>query len=202
MVISMPSTFCDAKQLLEDNLNTYRRVVVKRFNEICENSCDLIHFHITEVEDEEQYASLDISLNYKERIIIGSVDRFDTVERFRQLRILCNLGDNHWTARTKHKIWNDDYPSTVAVDMETKQVFLVYIRPKALELVEFGIFSASEFEAFLTDANDREPFAIKLDPEAMFRYIDGATGIDDLYKNVYIEFNCTAPINIYCRRDD
>lgn len=198
MAINMPSIFSDAKQMLEDNLSTYRRLVVKKYNDIFANSCDVIHFHITEVEDEEGYSNLDIFLNYNERVIIESngIERFEKVERCKQLRILCNLGDNFWTYRTINKIWNGDYPSTVAVDTDTKEVFFVHVRTSCIELVKFGIFSNSEFEAFLADIIEREPFRIKIDEDAMFRYIDGATGIDDLVNNVYIQFNCGTPIRI------
>lgn len=204
MAVSMPSIFLDAKQLLEDNLSTNRRVVVRRYNDIFANSCNVIHFHIEAVEDEEQYANLDISLNYKERVILSSngIDRFDEVERYRQLKILCNLGDIAWTYRTIEKVWNGDYPSAVAVDTDTKEVFLINIRTSSIELVKFGIFSSNEFEAFITDVQEREPYRIGIADDAMFRYIDGATGINDLVENVYIQFNCGVPIRVMCTKGD
>ena len=199
MAVILPAVFCDTKQLLEENLSTYRRIVVKSYNSKFASSCDLIHFHINEVEDEETYSNIDISLNYKERVLLED-DRFETVERFHQLRLLCNLGDNKWTHRMIQKLWNGDYPSSVAVDTDTKQIFLVNVRSSCIELVSFGIFSESEFDSFLTDISEREPYRIKIDEDAMFDYIDGAEGISHLIENIYIEFNCATKIPVYCRR--
>lgn len=199
MAMRMPAIFCDAKQLLEDNLSTYNRVVIKKYNSVYVTSCELVHFHIEEVEDEEQYSNLDLSLSYKERVLIGE-SRFETIERYHQLRLLCNDGDIAWTYRMINKLWDGDYPSTVAVDTDTKQVFLVYVRTSCIELVEFGIFSEHDYESFHFDASVREPFQIKLDEEAMFKYIDGGVGYDYLCENIYIQFNCLGKINVYHNR--
>lgn len=200
MAIVLPSVFCDTKQLLDENLSTYRRIVVKSYGSLFANSCELIHYHISEVEDEEQYSNIDISLSYKERVLIED-DRFESVERFHQLRVLCNLGDMTWTYRMIKKVWEGDYPSAVAVDTDTKQIFLVNVRTSCIELVEFGIFSESEFESFMTDVSDREPYSIRLDSDAMFKFIDGAEGINYLRDNVFIEFNCATKIPIYHKKE-
>lgn len=197
--VRLPDIFLDAKRMIEDTLKSSEKLSLKKYGSMFSNLADVVHFHIEEIEDEESYANLDLIITYKLRVISPN-NQFKTIEKTRNLKVLNPKGDNRWTFRMINKIWDGDYPSSVAVDMETGEVFLFSIKANRIELTEFGKFNELEFETFLHELNDREPFRIRIDEDAMFDYIDGAEGINHLQKNIYIEFNCGMPIRVYNKR--
>lgn len=200
MAIRLPEIFCDAKQMLEDNLATYRRLIIKRYGSLYASAGDVIHFHIDDVEDDQGYSNMDMSISYKERVLIE--DRFETIERHHQLRLLSPVGDDQWTYTMIGRVWEGDYPSTVAVDTDTRQVFLVSIQMSSVELIEFGMLSEQEFDAFMTDCEDRNAYRIKLDESAMFKVIDGAEGMNHLRETMVIELNCGVVIRVQSGKEN
>lgn len=200
MAIRLPEIFCDAKQMLEDNLATYRRLIIKRYGSLFASAGDVIHFHIDDVEDDQGYSNLDMSISYKERVLIE--DRFETIERHHQLRLLSPVGDDQWTYTMINRVWEGDYPSTVAVDTDTRQVFLVSIQMSSVELIEFGMLTEQEFDAFITDCEDRNAYRIKLDESAMFKVIDGSEGMNHLRQTMVIELNCGVVIRVQSGKEN
>ncbi|MNV96140.1 hypothetical protein D3C71_1911080 [compost metagenome] len=91
-------------------------------------------------------------------------------------------------------IFEGDFPSCVAVDISTGEVFLVSIRGERFTLVEFGCLNVEQLRAFLNDLNDKSPYNLGINPEAMYDYIDGSEGLNYLKKNVFVQFNCLVPI--------
>jgi hypothetical protein len=197
--VQLPNTFIDAKNMIVDALSANNKLSLKNYGGMFANLCEVSHFHIEEVEDEEGYANLDLTVVFK-MPIMGSDSQFTLVEKTKKLKVLNNAGDNSWTFNMVNLFWDGDYPSSVAVDMETGEVFLFNIRLNRLELVEFGVLDESMFESFIHDVNDREPFKIYLDEKAMFEFIDGTEGRKHLQKNIYVEFNCGIPIRVYNKR--
>ena len=200
MAIRLPEIFCDAKQMLEDNLATYRRLIIKRYGSLFASAGDVIHFHIDDVEDDQGYSNLDMSISYKERVLIE--DRFETIERHHQLRLLSPVGDDQWTYTMINRVWEGDCPSTVAVDTDTRQVFLVAIQMSSVELIEFGMLTEQEFDAFITDCEDRNAYRIKLDESAMFKVIDGSEGMNHLRQTMVIELNCGVVIRVQSGKEN
>lgn len=196
--VKLPEIYIDAKNLIEGVLSESSKLSLRSYRgtySMFSNLCDIVHYHIEEVEDEESYANLDMTLTYKVRVMTPE-NKFDVIEKVRNLRVLSTLGDNLWTYRMINKVWEGDYPSTVAVDMETGEVFFFSIKLNRLELIEFGKFTETEFETFRYELNDREPFSIKIDEKAMFDYIDEAEGVKHLQRNIVVEFNCGLPIKV------
>lgn len=120
----------------------------------------------------------------------------NTFEKSRQLNLLCTLGDCEWTHNMIDYVWNGDYPSTVAVDTNTGDVFLVYLRNTCLELRYFSVLDANQLARFEEDINLARPFKIKVHERALFLVLDGAEGYNHLKENVYIEFNSVPPMQV------
>jgi hypothetical protein len=192
--VRVPETFIDAKGMIEDSLNEGMKLSVKSYGSMFSNLADILHFHIEDA-DHEGYANIDLFITYKLRVM-GNNDLFETVEKTRNLRVLNSLGDTKWTYRMINKIWDGDYPSTIAVDMETGEVFFFNVRVNRIVLEKFGKMAELQFETFIQEINDREPFRIRISDDAMFDFIDGSEGINHLQRNIYVEFNCGLPIRV------
>ena len=103
------------------------------------------------------------------------------------------IGDNQWTNNMKMKIFDGNYPSTVAVDKDTGKLYFVFIHKNGVEFKEFSELSEASFEA-LEEVNTKAPYRVRIDPEAMFLYIDGAEGTNHLRQNLIVEFDCGRPV--------
>ena len=195
--VSLPNTYLDAKELLNDVLQQDRKVSIKNQGVLYSQVGNVLHFSFGEVTDVESYANLDLLITYVTRQATFDNNALAPIEKTRNLRVLNNLGDNRWTYNMIVKVWEGEYPSTVAVDMDSGAVYLVGVKANRVELIDFGILEPSAFDAFQNDLNDRTPFRIKLDEEAMFDVLDGSEGTNHLRHNVFIEFDCGMPIRVY-----
>lgn len=152
------------------------------------NQCRIsdIHFE-TEGHENNEYPNIEMRLSYTQRVDNGR--EFEWVPNSRNLFILNNAGDDKWTYLMKQKIWDNDYPYTIAIDEVTGEVFFVHI---ALEGIVLKLFGREEglYDIIKGHIVEREPYRIKIDEDAMFSYIDGAEGYNHLKDNIYIEFNC------------
>lgn len=197
MGVRLPDVHCDAKQMIEEVLDS-KQLTVRLYGSLSANPCDVTHFHIEDVDNPESEANLNLTLTYKERVI-SKTDRFEVVEKTQNLKVLNNHTDDLWSFNMVNKIWDGDYPSSVAINIETGVVYLFNLRVSGLELTEFGKLTEKEFEAFKEDWNERAPFKIKLDEGAMFKFIDGAEGYNHLRRNIFIEFDCIVKLRVYPR---
>lgn len=196
MSIKLSDVYCDARRTIEGALASADRLSLKQYGYMRALVCDVSYYSIVDVGDEEGYANIDMTIGYKERVI-NKEERFETVDKVKNIRVLNNYWDNMWTFNMINKIWAGDYPSSVAVDLDTGEVYLFNVRVSSLELVEFGWLTGTQFEAFMDSWNDREPFRIMLDESAMFSFIDGAEGYNHLRDTLYIEFNCISRLRVY-----
>jgi hypothetical protein len=199
MSVKLPNTFIDAKTLISDALSVDKKLSLKNYGGMFANLCEVTHFHMDEVEDEEGYANVDLTLAYKVPLM-GNDSQFLLVDKTKKLKVLNTAGDIDWTYNMVNLFWEGDYPSSVAVDVESGEVFLFNVKLNRVELVDFGVLTGSAFESFTHDINDREPFKIRLDEKAMFDFIDGSEGRNHLKKSTFIEFNCGMPIRVYNKR--
>lgn len=191
--ISYPDNYVDAVDLIKNCIDEKGKVSLKKYGSLYSSFADITHFTIDEVPDEEGYSNLDLSITYRQQFIHEG-DQFSPVTVQRKLRVLCANGDNQWVYSMKEKVWDGDYPTTVAVDMKTGEVMFFSVKVGRLEFVEFGRFEPSEFNAFLEDLSMREPFSVEIEPQAMFDVISGLEGVSHLKRNVIIKFNSSIPI--------
>lgn len=197
--LRLPNTYIDARDMIKDALESAGKLSIRRYMALFSSLCDVTHFHIEEIHDEEAYANLDLVLTYKQPQLEAK-DNYSFVEKTKNLRVLCNHGDNLWNYQLINKVWDGDYPSTVAVDVETKEVFLFSVKLNRIELIEFGELTNSEFETFCNELHERDPFRVLISPEAMYDYLSESEGINHLKRNIYVEFNCGLPLRVFNSR--
>lgn len=145
-----------------------------------------IHFHKEGREDNE-YPNMEIQLSYTQKIDTGS--GIEWVPNTRTLFMLNNIGDYKWTYNMREKLWDGEYPYTVAIDEVTGEVFFIHIIMGGLVLKLFGR-EEGLYERIKGYIDEREPYKIKIDEDAMFSVIDGAEGYNHLKDNIYIQLNC------------
>lgn len=189
-----PDVFVDAKELIKSCLES-RKLSVKTYGSMFSRQCDVLHYHIGDKDDEESYSNLRMVITYK-MPYMDENERFTFLEKTRNLLVLSSSGDTRWTYRARNKIWDGEYPSTVAIDTETGDVMFFNLKPNRIELVFFGVLEGTAFDTVMSELHDREPFKIALDPDAMFNYIDESEGINHLKSNVLVIFNCGIPITV------
>lgn len=198
-VVSYPEVHQDAQSILEEIFDYERpQLIIRFYNTDASRVAVMSHLNVEQVEDDEGFANLDISIAYK---MLSFNNRTNDTDKILKLRLLSTLGDKVWTYKMKELVWNADYPSTVAFDKETGDVYFVYLKLGAIELERFGKLSETELEAVTEDLNDRDAFEIKLKPHAMFLFIDGEEGVRHLRENLFIEFNCGLPIKVFQEKD-
>jgi hypothetical protein len=201
--IKLPHTYSDTKEIIETVLRK-NRLLIKGFDSVFNTVSDIRIYNVEPVnfgdliadDFEDGYSNCKLNLVYDVKTFIE--DSPAIIEVSKSLMVLNTMNDTIWTYRMIQNIWEGDYPSTVAIDMETREVFLFNLKPNWLELVRFGILDELQFEAITLGLNFRSPFYIGIDTKAMYQYIDGAEGLNYLKKNIIIEFDCGIPITLRC----
>ena len=195
MQLRFPEIFCYAKQAIIDSLST-NSLILSKYNSTMAVLCQVTHFNIEEVENEENVGSVYLLLKYKERIIT-KYDKFETLNKTQRLRLLNVKGDTLWPYLMVTKVWDGVYPSCVAINEETGVVYLVYLNLSTLKLVEFSMLKENQLEAIMESLNDVTPYRIGLDENSMFKVLSEQEGTRYLHDNVFIEFDCGIKFRVY-----
>lgn len=188
----LPETYIDAKQTIEESLEG-NKLIIGKYGSLLANLCDVIHYHVQDVENKEGLGNLTLLLTYKVRII-NKYNKFEEVKKSQTLKVLTTKGDKIWPYSIVIKVWEGNYPSGVAVNEETGQIYLLNLRMSGLELVSFSTFTEEELAAFKEDLNEVAPYRITLNEDAMFDYIAGLEGNRHLKETLSIEFDCGVKI--------
>lgn len=195
MQFRLPAMYCDAKQAIEDSLES-KKLVLSQYNSSLINLCDVTHFHIKEEKDKEHIGSLELLISYKERIIT-KYDKFESLNKTQTLTILSPKGDLVWPFIMVTKVWNGEYPSAVAINEETGVVYLVFLKLGMLGLTEFSILKGNQLECIKESLNETMPYRIRLDEDAMFNVLGELEGNRCLYETLFIEFDCGVKFRVY-----
>lgn len=199
MAKKLPLTNLDACEMLKNVLQDNVAVLEGVYREPAKHICLLKKYSIeANDETENNYADILLHVEYTRNAFKGA--KISEVEIKLDLRLLSNAGDRDWGHRSTINIWDGDYPSTVAVEENTGDVYLVFIREekgRKIEFIKFGNMTESELNAFKDSYNDREPFSIGIDEDALFELLDGTEGYNYLKNNVYIKFNCCNSFKVY-----
>lgn len=193
--LKYPPKFKAAKHLVGEVLQGSKLVEIGNFADTFSILGEVKSSFINPVSAEDEFANLDLHVEYEVKTLKYGQTSSKEIQT-KNLRVLSGMGNIRWTQRMIEKIWDGDYPSTIAIDFESQEVYLVYLRWEKLELRFFGKLTENEVEAVEYDLNNREPFLINIDQEAMFRYIDGGEGVNHLLRNLYIELNGIVPIRV------
>lgn len=199
MALKLTSNYIDAKNRLEEALEHSTIITKKEYGVLFSTVCELVDYSIEPIAGDldDSPANLKLTIAFNENLIVD--DKLKKISRNLVLHVLSNKGDTVWTHAMITKVWDGNYPSAVAVDPDTGEVYLINIMLSGLELVMFGEFDKYGIEAFNADINDTEPYRIGIDEDAMFRVLDGAEGNNYLKYNIYVEFNTIVKIRVYPR---
>lgn len=195
MGVRLPEVHIDSKVLLSGVLNEARTVLLSRFNTNFTELGTIVHFHIEpkNATESDIVGTMDMSITYK--VMVQLMGDFISTEVTRDLALLNTKGDFNWNRSLKYKVWEGNYPSTVAIDKLTGEVYFVHIySDNKVELCYFGVLSECELELFKGDLDDTNPYKIKIDSAAMFDYIAGDEGLNHLKRNIILELNCGIPL--------
>lgn len=159
-------------------------------------NCDCTAYEISNVGkgvDGNNEASFTLTLQYT------AIDVFDgeckCAQKNMVLNVLSTVGDNAWHMNNITKVWQADYPSAVAVEDSTGEVYFLFLRAWGLELRYFATIPAMKLDALETLHFDR-PYRIKLNESVMFDFIEGDIGLIGLRKGVEVEFNTMIPLTV------
>lgn len=194
MAIRLDTTFEEASQILKTALSR-KRIGVSAWGRTVANAGIIKDYNICNVgkgKGADDSANMSLVISYT-MVEIDSTGFCSNCDKTCSIDLYSNIGDTEWTKSMKLKIFEDNYPSTIGVDKDTATLYFVFIQPWGIELKAFATLPDEDFEA-LEDINVRAPYRIKIDPDAMFMYIDGSEGTSHLRQNLMVEFDCGRPI--------
>lgn len=116
-----------------------------------------------------------------------------------RLVVLCSEGDDRWTYNMKNSVWRGYYPSAVAIDEDSCEVYLLFNSNWGVELKHFNSVPENFLKDFMYTRDESKPYYIYIDSRAMFDVLDGAEGYNHLLRNLYIQFQGTAPYRLHLR---
>lgn len=200
--VTLPENFIDARDAVLQAFQSGKRILEGPFdNELVRQISSVHSYHIEDQSEVERYGNLNLVVTYHKPVISGGMS-FVEIPKTRKLYLLSTAGDHMWTVRTKLKIWDNNYPSTVALDLETREVFFFGIKASVIELLHFGTLTEDQMAQIYSELNEREPFSIRIDEGAMFDYIDELQGLAHLRNNLYIEFHCSVSLRLDMQKSD
>lgn len=157
---------------------------------------DIIDFNIEQLvisKNKSEKANVGLSLTYRSMSL--EENNLQEIAKQQYFMLLNSEVDIEWSYGMIQKIWNGNYPSTVAIDGDGKCYF-VYVEQWGIHFSYFALLSEQELDMLSTYLNDDAPFKITISPKAMFKVIDGVEGYNYLRKNIVVEFNCTTKLSV------
>lgn len=180
----------DACEVLEAALSENSFISISSFNSpiVSQVVLEAKTFEHFGSEDSDR-ANMKLYLQYKELRNNPESGKFQYELSAMELLILNSEGDTRWTPRMKANVWANKYPATVAIDINTGEVYLLFLQSWGIELRHFAKMPLGDLTGFMMTLNPVEPFYIYIYADAMFSVLDGAEGYNHLLDNLYIQFN-------------
>jgi hypothetical protein len=190
----LPEMYIDAKELLVTKLKEDRPITKGQYDSMLVVPCELEKFEIEEKED-DSFGTIKLKMVYKESEI-NKYEEFKMTKKEQELHLLSPNNDIIYNHNLIVKLWNGEYPSTVALDFKEEKVYLVYLG-RNFKIIEFANLSKDKVSILEEDLFEAKPYKIKLDEKSMFDFISEEEGFNNLRKNIYIQFDCGMKIKIY-----
>jgi hypothetical protein len=190
----LPEMYIDAKELLVTKLKEDRPIIKGQYDLMLVVPCELEKFEIEEKED-DSFGTIKLKMVYKESGI-NKYEEFKMTKKEQELHLLSPNNDIIYNHNLIVKLWNGEYPSTVALDFKEEKVYLVYLG-RNFKIIEFANLSKDKVSILEEDLFEAKPYKIKLDEKSMFDFISEEEGFNNLRKNIYIQFDCGMKIKIY-----
>lgn len=146
-----------------------------------------------EGKDLDSYDLVEFSLLYSVKKYKENVGFYDEECSGNFIYLHAN-GDNKWTTRLVYKLWENNFPSGLLLEKDSKKLYIVRFDLDKLKLEYFCTLNDEELELVLSEINNVTPYEISIDNDVLLRYVDGGVGLDYLYSNIYIQLNCSVPL--------
>lgn len=192
--IRMPATFTAAKTEIETRLSKKRLWLSNYKYRQSQLSCTCNSYAISDVgkgADADDEASFTITINYTAVDVFDG--KFQSANKCMVLNVLSSLGDGAWGVNNIQRVWRNDYPSAVAIEDTSGEVYFVYLRQTGLELMYFATIPQEQMQT-LDMLHLNNPYKIRLNSDVMFDFIEGDIGLVALRDSVEVVFNTPIPI--------
>lgn len=194
--------FEDAKASLETAFGVNQSIAFSSFNSPFLSNCVINGVTVEHFGSEDSdRANMRVFLQFQEYDFESDGTPKQLV-KIMNLLVLNSEADIKWTKRMRTNVWNDRYPTTVAIDMDTAEVYLLFIESYGVELRHFAKLKPDDLEALLLTLDENAPFYIFIDSGAMFDVLDGAEGYSHLLNNLFIVFKGARKVRLNIRSRD
>lgn len=203
MAIRLDTNYNVAAEQLQMALDNSATVIVGTMVSPIKHMGNLQHIDMEAVEFEEvetdakdaAYSNICLNIAYT-TVLPNCVGRAKatTVENTLTLILLTTAGDIEWHTVLKNKVWNGNYPSTVGVNVNTGEVYCVFVQSGLLELRLFGTLTELDKEGLLDHLNYKKPYKITISYDALWDYAAELEGSRYLRDNLQMEFDCGRPV--------
>ena len=186
MALTLSTYFDDVQETLSDALEARRNVGFSSFSNDIVSQGTVITYGITPASDgDNDRANLLLDMEY-EAYYLKSSEEAGTSKIAMQLLVLNPEGDTEWTLNMRNRVWNGRYPSTIAINIASGEAYLLFVEASYIELKFFVVISLTDLELFKASMDARKPFSIHVEPEALFKVLDGREGTHHLLDNLFI----------------
>lgn len=164
-------------------------------------NCKINSYKIAPAETDTSYevcwANLKVSINYTAPSL-DIVGKAIAITKDIELYFLCPRGDINIPQSVLNKIWKGGRkPDTVAVDSENGDIYCVYLNDDNLSLEYFGTMEIVYRDLISDNLNCEKPYEFGVDKKALYDFIVGDEGWNNIRNNIYIQFNNANGIRVY-----
>jgi hypothetical protein len=145
--------------------------------------------------NEIEYANFDLILYVREVLREDN----DIDQTTLTLRVFCAEGlYQNWTPTLRYKVWESEFPSTVAISKEEQTVYFLCVQSNdVLELKKFSKLKGNQYNLIMTSVLENIPFHIEIAHNALYSFVDESEGLNFLRKNIGVTFNCNPNFTVY-----
>lgn len=192
-VIVYPKAKIDAVELIQEVLDS-GIVVMKNYGDGVLNYGEILDYAVEEANDSDtDFSTMEVTINYMKRNLGDN----PTNKQLR-LQMLSSIGDRHWTSQMVMLLFKGLQPSTVAIDKDTGDIYLVYLKTESVGKYEFTLeyFAKMEvdiLEDFFEELDVEKPYTIGIQEDNMIDFIDKSEGLRGLRKGLKITFHGGIP---------
>lgn len=200
MILRLDTNYETAQEQLQLVLNNKANIVIGAMSLPLAHMGVINHYDISPVTDTTEdimYSNMVLQLVYSLNLPATSgKTKIYTIECSKRIVLLTTAGDIYWHKVLRDKVWNGKYPTTVGVDIETGEVYVIYLYSSYIELQLFGVLNELDIEGVAVNLSEKTPYRIYIAYDALWKYASEEEGTRYLRDNLYIEFDCGRPVQV------
>lgn len=191
---TMYETMQEAKSQIADYMKK-RSIQFSVYGSVIDvrKNCRVNSYKIVPAETDTSYevcwANLKVSINYTTPSL-DIVGKAVAVTEDINLYFLCPRGDVNIPDSVIEKIWKGGKkPDTVAVDSDNGDVYNVYLNDNGILFEYFGSMEIIYRDLISDNLNCEKPYEFGIKKKALYDFIVGDEGWNNIRDNIYIQFN-------------